>query len=605
MAESEQLIGVLVRRLRRQQNQTQTQLGGAHYSKSYVSALERGKLTPTHRALKFFATQLTLPEDYFTTLFEQAEQKQLAVADERSASFHGNESLASDEEWRLLDALLEHSHLYSPQALQELPTFTLEHISAAPFSRQAGYSFLLGMSAQKKGERETSLRALEYALAHASSYQQVAVLDALGSTYSLQHAYAIALHYHLRAYHLLKSADSGEGTVEQSQQSNVEGGMNVTSSSLHLGITLHCGDDYRALGAYQQASAMYEEARSHLTAEYDMQTTANLYLGLGYCLYGLVRYQMLSTPAQRARLLDEELDRLFQRSISLLLQGRSIFQASGDSREECNAQLMLMQVELDWSDELSRRLPRMAPGTATLVEGRCSSLLDDVEEQCRQVLLRWQKDATGSADGDNRAHILYIALASLVRVHTRRSLLARLHNQADTTLRERVLASTFCSEALEALRDGAFPPEQLTRLLASQSGPLGSRDPTLPRVPTSQANPTKSVDIALGQVELYLAAGEVAEELGRAAVSEDYAHDCFDRADAFYLAAVELASSMVRQGAQDAGYLSRCYQRCIALLDERSVANPDRAEQTNSTLLDLFRTELLRLPALLVPAELS
>lgn len=605
MAENEQPIGVLVRKLRRQQNQTQTQLGGEHYSKSYVSALERGKLTPSYRALQFFAVQLSLPEEYFTTLVEQTEQKQLTAPGAYAASVYGNESFASDEEWRLIDVLLEHSHLYDHQALPELPAFTLEHITMVPFSRQAGYAFLLGMSAQKKGEYETSLRALEYALAHASSHQRVAILDALGSTYSLQYAHAIALHYHLRAYHLLKSVDGSEGTVEQSQQSNGAGDKNGAFSPLQLDVILHCGDDYRALGAYQQASAMYEEARSHLNAEYNMQTAANLYLGLGYCLYGLVRHQMLSTPPQREHLSGEALEQLFQRSISLLLQGRSIFQVSGDSKGECNAQLMLMQVELDLSDELSRRLPQLARSTATLMEGRCSSLLDDVEEQCRQVLLRWQKDAADSADGDNRAHIVYIALASLVRVHIRRSLLARLNKQADTTLRERVLASMFCSEALEALRDGALPPEQLTRLFASKSGPLVSRDPTLPRVPTSRANPTKSVDIALGQVELYLAAGEVAEELGRAAVSKDYAHDCFDRADAFYLAAVELASSLVRQGAQDTGYLSRCYQRCIALLDERSVANPDSAEQTNRTLLELFRTELLRLPGLLVPVDLS
>jgi phosphoribosyl-ATP pyrophosphohydrolase len=262
-----------------------------------------------------------------------------------------------------------------------------------------------------------------------------------------------------------------------------------------------------------------------------------------------------------------------------------------------------MQVELDASGDLLRRLPHLARGTAKLMEGRCSSLFEDVEEQSRQVLLRWQEDAAARVAGDNRADLVYIALASLVRVHIQRSLLARLNNQADTALREHILASTLCSEALEVLGHADLSTERITRLLASLQGPLVSRDPALPRVPT--LNPVENADLAFGQVELYLATGEMAEELARAATLEDYASDCFERADAFYLTAIEQASTLVSQGVQDAGYLSRCYQRCMTLLDERSVANPDYYEKTSRTLLDLLKTQLSRLPGLLLPVEIS
>src|SRR5258708_32304180 len=76
----EQSIGELIRQTRRQNNLTQTELGGARYSKSYVSAVERSKITPSSEALRFFAERLNQPEDYFITLSHQAEHvRQLAV----------------------------------------------------------------------------------------------------------------------------------------------------------------------------------------------------------------------------------------------------------------------------------------------------------------------------------------------------------------------------------------------------------------------------------------------------------------------------------------------------------------------------------------------
>jgi transcriptional regulator with XRE-family HTH domain len=81
----EQSIGESIRQLRRQQNLTQSELGGERYSKSYVSALERDKITPSLQALQFFAGQLGQSDNYFTTLFEQTEHlKQLAVLYEQS-----------------------------------------------------------------------------------------------------------------------------------------------------------------------------------------------------------------------------------------------------------------------------------------------------------------------------------------------------------------------------------------------------------------------------------------------------------------------------------------------------------------------------------------
>ena len=609
MEESERPIGETIRRMRRQQNLTQTQLGGTNYSKSYVSALERGKITPSHRALQFFATQLTLPEGHLTEIVEQAEaRQQLALSTaqgDSSGAFYGTGSFPSNEEWRLVDALLGQPHRYGAQALRELPSFSLEHVASAPLSRQGGYAFLLGLSAQKKGEYEEAIGALEYALALMPAQQRPAVLDALGYTFALKNDPTIALHYHLRAYHLLKQAGNGTHTLERGHENGAGdgSGSDGDSTQLLLDVALHCGDDYRALGAYQPASAMYEEARLHLTAERDMQTAANLYLGLGYCLYGLVCHAALAAPAQQKRSSSEELERLYQRSMSMLMQSRSIFQVCGDLNGENVARLTLMQVELALSAEQRRHLSSETSSTNKLLGARSASLLDDVEEQYRQVALRWQEDTFAGPYLDRFADIEYAALALLVRVHTQRAALARLNNQAETALRERALASSLCQDALKALGNPAASPQQISQLLSIRTDPSVSRYPTLPRLPDLLAEHLENAGNPLGLVELYLAAGEVAEELGRAALSQDYTHDAYARADAFYHAALEHAFPIVARRAQDPGYLIRCYQRCITPLDERSAISPESEGEIARTLLDLYKTELSRLPVLFVTAE--
>ncbi len=604
--ESERPIGEIVRRMRRQKNLTQTELGGTHYSKSYVSAFERGKITPSHRALQFFAAQLTLSEDHLTELVDRAEaRQQLAAQGDSSGAFYGTGSFPSDEEWHLVDALLERSHRYGAQILRELPSFSLEHIVSAPSSRQGGYAFLLGLSAQKKGEYEESIGALEYALALAPTQQRPAVLDALGYTFALKKNPAIALYYHLRAYHLLKQVGDGKRLVERGHENDASdgSGSNGHSTQLLLDVALHCGDDYRCLGDYQPASAMYEEARLHLTAERDMQTAANLYLGLGYCLFGLVSHAALAAPTQQRRLSSEEIERLYQRSISMLMQSRSVFQVCGDREGESASRLTLMQVELALSAEQRRHLSSETSSTNKLLEARCASLLDDVEAQYHQVVLRWQEDTAARPFLDRFGDLEYAALALIVRIHAQRAALARLNNQAETALRERALASSLCQDALKALGNPAASPQQISQLLSIRTDPSISRDASLPRLPDLLAEHLENASNPLGQVELYLAAGEVAEELGRAALNQDYTHDAYARADAFYQAAIERAFPMVAGRAQDPGYLVRCYQRCISLLEERFAISPESEGEITRTLLELCNTGLSRLPGLLMPAE--
>ena len=58
-------IGQTIRRLRTSQGLTQSELAGEHFSKSYISQLERGSVTPSLRALDILAERLGVPTTFF------------------------------------------------------------------------------------------------------------------------------------------------------------------------------------------------------------------------------------------------------------------------------------------------------------------------------------------------------------------------------------------------------------------------------------------------------------------------------------------------------------------------------------------------------------
>ena len=585
----EQSIGESLRQLRRQQNLTQSELGGERYSKSYVSALERDKITPSFQALQFFAGQLGQSDDYFTTLFEQTEHlKQLAVLYEQS-HINTGERHVPEEEWGFLDVLLTSSHHADLQALRELPSLSDEAIATLQPINQARYAFLTGLIAQQKQQYDAALHAFESALAFAPTKYHAAILDALGHNYFLTHAYATALNYHLRAFRLLQKE-----------------ALDDVEPTLRLDVALHCGDDYRCLGAYQQACEMYEQARGHFNAEHDMKTAGSLYLGLGYCAYAIAyTTSTLATSGREVASL-EDIQHLFQRAISLLVQSRSVYQVSGDRLGEAVVRLTLAQAELDFSTSQSKLVRQRTSKEQKLLAAQCASLLDDVEEHCRQIILGWQETSgvpsTSAVELDG---ILYAALADLTRVYRQRATLARLNGHKETFLRESGLMSYLCQQVLDMFSQPAFPWTLLENTLSMRMDPSAFLPPSLPRLPGLEDSSRNVPHSPISQVEVYSAAGEVAEELGRAAEEHSFARDCYMQANAFFLSALNSAGSVVTQGERDPGYTVRCHQRYIAALEERFTDAPDMLEETATTLLTMLKNSLHRLSEIMLPLNLN
>ncbi len=575
----QQTIGEFIRQTRRQQNITQTELGGTRFSKSYVSAVERNKITASSEALTFFAEQLRQPHDYFTSLLQQVGHvEQIAVFNRDSSLNTGNVTL-TDESLTLLGILLENTELSSISLQYELPLLSTEVVATLPPPKQACYYFLMGLSARKKQNLVATLYAFEYALALTPASQRSVVLDELGMTYYLMQIYHTALGYHLRALSLLTEPHD-EFTIR-----------------LRCKLELHCADDYRALGAYPQAREHYEQARHYLRAEHDLQTAGLVYLGLGYCTYFAINHRTSLTLPTTARATFGEIEHGFQQAINFLIQARNIYQISSDPTRLASTRLVLAAAELDFCTRQRQMQPDKAKATGRKIATTCTSLLNDAEEQCRQVLLSWQNLPSEESIPTDLDAIIYTALAYLVRILIQQSSLARLDSYTETALRERATASYLCQQILNSLTKGSLPWALIRNALALQTESIAYKNPSLPYLPKLGEDMDTFPHSSFSQVEAYFAAAEVAKELSHLSTTEEFCYDCYERAIQSMQAALDAARTLHEH---DRNYVMRCYQRCSDLLEEHMQATSELALETTRMLANTLEEglNLLQLPVL-------
>jgi tetratricopeptide (TPR) repeat protein len=561
-------IGVMIRQLRRQRNMTQTELGANRYSKSYVSAVEKNSIRPSVAALRFFAEQLEQRIDYFTMMLESTENIK------QSASLPGPLEAGShflqDDDFSLLTLLMQHADPLALKNLKGLPTLTPEILAALPPSRQCYYFLLEGLTALTNLEYSTALQAFEQALPLAPPQLQPQVLDALGQYYSLMGFSSIALHYHLRALNSLQQTDAEE-----------------VKNLLLFTIALHCGENYLALGDYERACMMFEQARKHLRAEHEMQDAAHFYLGLGYCTYALAYQEsQVSEAAQKA--LAGEMEQRFQQAISYIVQSRSIYQVISDHEGEDTTRLIQTMALLDF---ITRYRQLVSPTTPIGATFAASSLtfLNTAQEQCRQVLIRRdgaliQEESTAQQDS-----IIYAALGQLLKIYIQRATLARLRGQESNALKERIYAAYLCQHVLDTLVEPVLSPKLVQQILPRQSDLSMPDSPSLPHLPELHLDSTTFNPRFTGLVEVYCAAGEVAEELGRTAVSSNYRQDCYSQADRCFHTTLSLAQTTVSVRERDPGYLLRHYHRYASLLEERLASSPEDREETSHVLAALIK----------------
>lgn len=576
-------LGAYVRQLRRKLHLTQTELGGGHFSRSYVSAFERGALTPSSLALRFFAERLGQSvEDFETLLAKDIQTRSIVSSDEESRR---SALLKTDKEIiALLDVILSRSDRSILPLLHSIMTSSEEEMDVFSPDRQARYIWLQGLLAQEAGSLTRARAVLEYALALAPAEHQPALLDALGTNYYLAQEYQTALNYHRRARQALQQMDARE-----------------TAADLLLTVELHCGDDYRSLGAHHQACIHYEHARQVLSAHDNINRAGWLYLNLGYCTYAsLYQEKPVDGDGTATSHREDEQERDFQRALSFLLQSRALYQAIHDYSGESKVRLIQAMVLLDFS--IWQSMQRKSRFTGLPPSLSSGTLLDEAEEQCRQILMTWQKILLDEQPSEDVEIMLYKTLGYLIRVHTRRAFFARLSGYTDTAVRERALAAALSQLAFDSIDAASFSQKLLDDVLSLSGSKLQYYDPSLPRLPL--IDPLADGNAFNGhfphlqsRAEVYFAAGNVSEEFGRAATTADYTCECYQRADEYVQLALSLLRRVLPNKDYDVSYLMRYYQRYAHMLEERveDISADDMLRDTMVTSLKILQESLFTL----------
>ncbi len=563
-------LGRVLRQLRRQHSMTQTELGGERFSKSYVSAVEKGKIMPSHEALRHFSSQLGQTVDYFEQFLQQPEPPIFPLSLIPPTPSSNDDYEMQVKALTLLDVLVEDGAFSSLQLVQQLPLLSPHALATLPLETQAPYSFWLGCRARQEGNIAEALHSFEYALGIASLKYRAVILDEIGTCHTLSHAHHSALNAHYRALRLLQ-----------------EETMNTASTSMRLHIELHCAQDYHALGVHQTAIVHYEHAKELLDVHQNLKTAAQIYYGLGYCTYASLFQASLFQKEQRmappSPIPDAEEEKVFQQAINFLTQSSTLYHVGSEHGQESRTRLTQVMILLDCCIRHRRVAEQQPTGVDVAVAARCTTLLEAAEEQCRQILTLEQNEraTTASLSDDEAQARLLLLLAYLLSVFVQRAILAHYSEEIGAAKQER--AVWFCYKTLTALADSTLTWALLQELMNAPLDAWKQAKASLPPLPALSSSSLRE-----SHAELSLTVGMLAEQLGKTATLSASRDEYYRQADDLFQNALSLWQA-ARQGQQnDPTLLKRGYQHVISTLEERIVAQTSQGERHVQTLLKLL-----------------
>jgi len=330
-----------LRQARSAANKTQQQLAGGTYSKSYISAIERGKMIPSVQALHVLAERLGVPMSFFLGEGEVDFDK-LVESDFFMRSLPEHTRQQREEAARVtLQAAEGWIRRGEPdKALEELDT-TIDRPSedVSPCDQPRRY-WLIGLALMRKqvfqdamGWLERGLHLIENLRGQVLSSEK-AQLDemaerlrnSLGNCYYELGQGEMALEYHR---HCLTAISNGA----------------ITDPALKLLIYQSLGNDYLMLGHHQDAISFYHHSIKQADSMTDprQQGLAYWLLGLTYKSSGDLFHARASF--QKALIIFEMLDTMHLGIQLHSMLGRVLAQMGDYEEAEKNLHLSLQAAE--------------------------------------------------------------------------------------------------------------------------------------------------------------------------------------------------------------------------------------------------------------------
>src|SRR5947209_2480085 len=189
--QTELSVGTKLRAARQAKKYTQSKLAAPDFSVSYISAIERGQIQPSLRALEIFAQRLSISS---TDLLSKQTGQSLQVFSEKDMK---NE-IEEDTELRLLEAQLFLLQGNYRQAVTVLRTLSSDTLKSQQEIRQC---YLLGIALYHLDLLQESESVLTDGLNKATQHNDFFVKyirNALGLVYLSMHNHAQGMEYQLR-----------------------------------------------------------------------------------------------------------------------------------------------------------------------------------------------------------------------------------------------------------------------------------------------------------------------------------------------------------------------------------------------------------------------
>src|SRR5258706_1158928 len=230
-----QTVGAKLRAARKAKKYTQGQLAAPDFSVSYISAIERGQIQPSLRALEILARRLELSStDLLSGNSQQANE--LAV----STRATNNEEFLID--FILLEAQISILQNKATEALNQLHILEGKHLTER---KQLHQRYLLGWAYLHTSQfqlcEHTLIEAQQLAQAQKHHYSSLRIHDLLGRAYT-------AMHHHQQA---LQSYQNCLQLLEQVQ---------VPDLFFKCHVYNHLGQLHMQLNDFPCAVAMFQQA---------------------------------------------------------------------------------------------------------------------------------------------------------------------------------------------------------------------------------------------------------------------------------------------------------------------------------------------------------
>ena len=229
-----QSVGAKIRAARQAKKYTQSRLAQPDFSVSYISAIERGQIHPSLRALEILANRLGLSSTDFLPE---------ASSNKANANSAPNEAMqdAADIEVQFLEAQIAIWQGQAHAAITQLRQLASRNLSAR---QQIHLHYLLGWAYSTTAQYQEGEIALSEALQlikDPNDQMGLQILNLLGTVYASMHNYAQGLQTHQRCLEMLEN-------------------MRPLNPFLMAQVYTNMGIHYTYLNRFQQAIEMFQRA---------------------------------------------------------------------------------------------------------------------------------------------------------------------------------------------------------------------------------------------------------------------------------------------------------------------------------------------------------